>query len=370
MKQQLNDLISKNVYTCASCGFCRFGCPVSKKLGFESLTARGRMYLLKKVVEGRLDYDKDMIESFYACALCGNCNEICPSGIDYVEIVSHLRKLFVESGRLPESQKLLRDNLTTYGNPFSKDKEGRGSWLPSKYREPRRSKNLYFVGCSSSYSSTRIPKSITKVLETVGFDFIMLGNSETCCGEPLFRMGVEEKANEFMQQNIMIFDKFGVENIFASCAGCYKTLKNRYPQRFNVLHATQLLHQLVEQGKLVFKKEFPRKIIYFDGCDIGRHCKTYEEPRNLLKAIPEVKLLEFDYNRDEAMCCGGPFAASNPDLAAKIAADRVMEAEQHGADIIATACPTCMVNLKEGARRIGSEIEIQDIPMLLPSLIR
>ena len=369
MKQPIDNLISRDVYTCASCGFCRFGCPVSKKVGFESQTARGRMVLLKKVLESRLEYDRDIIESFYACALCGNCNEICPSGVDYVEIVSHLRKRFVESGKLPESQKLLRDNLTTYGNPFSKEEE-RGGWLPLKYREPQKGKNLYFVGCSSSYSSTRIPKSIMRVLESVDFDFIVMGNLESCCGEPLFRMGVEDKANELMQQNIETFDKLGVETIFASCAGCYKTLKNRYPQRFKVQHATQLLQQLIEEGKLVFKKQYPRKIIYFDGCDIGRHCKTYEEPRNLLKTIPGVEFLEFDYNRDEAMCCGGPFAASNPDLAGKIAEDRIREAEEKGADIIATACPTCMVNLREGARRTGYEMEIQDITMMLPRLIR
>ncbi len=370
MTKQITDKISKDIYTCASCGFCRFGCPVSRKVGFESLTARGRMYLLKKVVEGQLDYNKDLIESFYACALCGNCNEICPSGVDYVGAVSHLRKLFVETGKLPESQKILRDNLIKYGNPFAKDKEGRGAWLPVTYREPKRSKNLYFVGCSSSYSSTRIARSLMRVLEGTEFDFIALGNMESCCGEPLFRMGEEEKANEFMHQNIMKFDEFGVETIFASCAGCYKTLKNRYPQRFNVLHATQLLDQLIEQGNLEFKKELAAKIIYFDGCDIGRHCRTYEEPRDLLKAIPGVEFLEFDCNRDEAQCCGGPFAASDPDLAAKIAEDRVREAEEQGADIIATACPTCMVNLREGARRTGSEMEIQDITMLLPRLIR
>jgi len=368
VKQPINDLISRNVYTCASCGFCRFGCPVSKKVGFESQTARGRMVLLKRVLEGRLEYDTDLIESFYACALCGNCNEICPSGVDYIEIVSHLRKRFVESGRLPDSQKLLRNNLTNFGNPFSKEEE-RGAWLPLKYREPKKSKYLYFVGCSSSYSSTRIPKSIMRVLESVNFDFIALGSLENCCGEPLLRMGEEEKANELMKQNVETFDKFGVETIFASCAGCYKTLKNRYPERFKVMHATQLLQQSVEQGKLVFKKELLRKIIYFDGCDIGRHCKTYEEPRDLLKAIPGVEMLEFDYNRDEAVCCGGPFASSDPDLAGKIAEDRVREAEAKGADIIATACPTCLVNLREGARRAGSEIEIQDIPMMLPRLI-
>lgn len=370
MKQQINDIISSNVYTCASCGFCRFGCPVYREMGFEKLTARGRMYLLKKVIEGRLDYDRDMIDSFYACALCGNCNEICPAGVDHVETVSHLRKQFVDLGTLPESQKLLRNNLIINGNPFAKEKEERGRWLPAKYIEPRKSRNLYFVGCSSSYSSTRIARSIVRILESVKFDFAILGNLESCCGEPLFRMGEEKKANEFMQQNIEKFDELGVETVFASCAGCYKTLKNRYPQRFKVLHATQLLHGLVEQGKLEFIKEFSQKIIYFDGCDIGRHSRTYEEPRNLIKAIPGVEFMEFDYNRDEALCCGGPFAASDPDLAAKIASDRVKESEERGADIIATACPTCMVNLREGARRTESEMEIQDITMLLPRLIR
>lgn len=369
MGKQITDKISKDIYTCAGCGFCRFGCPVSRKVGFESLTARGRMYLLKKVIEGQLNYDRDLIESFYACALCGNCNEICPSGVDYVDTVSHLRQHFVKQGKLPESQKLLRNNLVEKGNPFAKEGEERGQWLPPKYKEPKRNKNLYFVGCSSSYSSTRIARSLIRILQSAKFEFTMLGNMEKCCGDPLFRMGEEEKANELRKNNIEKFDELGIETIFASCAGCYKTLKTRYPQRFKVIHATQLLVDFFKQGKLEFKKEFPRKIIYFDGCDIGRHCKTYEEPRNVLKAIPGVEFMEFDYNRDEAICCGGPFASSDPDLAAEIAGDRIREAENKGADIIATACPTCMVNLREGARRIGSDIEIQDIPMLLPGLI-
>ncbi len=327
------------------------------------------MHILKKYLEGKLPFEKELIESFYKCALCANCNEICPAGIDYINIVSTLREYFVKQGKLPEDQKLLRNNIVEHGNPFAKDQKERGRWLPPKYRMPQKAQYLYFVGCSNSYSSTRTARSIIRILETVKFDFTVLGSLENCCGDPLLRMGERNKAEKLIHDNLEQFKKLEVKTIFTSCAGCYKTLKTQYHSKAEVIHISRLFEGLINSGTLEFKKDYRNKIIYFDGCDIGRHCETYEEPRNVLKAVPGVELMEFDYNRAEAVCCGGPFASSDPVLAAKIAGDRVREAEQKGADIIATSCPTCMVNLREGARQAKINIQVQDIPMLLPGLI-
>ncbi|MFH1422750.1 MAG: (Fe-S)-binding protein, partial [Planctomycetota bacterium] len=126
----------------------------------------------------------------------------------------------------------------------------------------------------------------------------------------------------------------------------------------------QLLDRFIKENKIAFKP-MPKKVIYYDGCDIGRHCGIYEEPRNILRAIPQIELIEFDYNREEAVCCGGPLVASYPDLAGEIPIKHVQEAMDKGADMLVSACAACMLNFKEGAKRISSKLDIQDICMLI-----
>ncbi|MDI6821948.1 MAG: (Fe-S)-binding protein [Actinomycetota bacterium] len=366
----MRERLVEDAYTCASCGFCRFGCPVYKEIGFESATARGKMYLLKRVLEGELGYTERVVDSFYMCAQCQNCKQLCPTGIDFGEDIAILKEMFIREGKLPFYLFPLRDNVIEKGNPFGRDVEERGEWLPGKYRTPKSSEYLYFAGCSASYASTRIAKSIVKILDQIEFDFTVLGKEESCCGSPLERMGETVRARELMEKNVQRFRELGVKTVIVSCAGCLKTLTHSYPKDFKVLHVTQLFDQLMREGRLGFEKELDKKVVYFDGCDIGRHCGIYEEPRNILRSIPGVKLIDYEYSREEALCCGGPLVSSHPELAHKIASSRAKEAKELGAEIIATACPTCMVNLKEGAKLAQIEMEIQDIPMLLPKFLK
>lgn len=364
-EQLVND-----VYTCASCGFCRFGCPVYDVVGFERVTVRGRMLVFKKILEGRMEYTDRVTDSIYMCAGCGNCTVECPTGIDFVEMARTLREDLVRRGQLPESLRPIRGILVEKSNPFGEPLEERGAWVPPQYQEPEKSANLYFAGCTASYSLNRVAKSILRILEDIGYDFTTLGGSERCCGNPLFRMGESEAAKEMMEENCQRFDELGVEQIFTSCAGCVTTFTHDYPQKYEVKHVTQLLAELLKEGRLQFDKELGEKVIYFDGCDIGRHCGIYEEPRSLLKAIPGVELIEFDYNREEGMCCGGPLMSSYPGVATEIASMRMKEAEEKGAGMVVTACPACFINLKAGAKEAGVKVSIQDIALLLPRLVK
>lgn len=359
----------ENVYTCASCGFCRFGCPVYKEIGFESLTVRGRMLIFKKLLEGKIDYSERVTDLIYMCAQCENCNLNCPTGIDFVEICTTLREDIVQRGLLPESHKIVRENLFENSNPFGEPLEERGTWFSPKQEPMKKSKNLYFVGCTASYSLNRVAKSVVRILDKIEYDYTLLGSEEWCCGSPVFRMGEKEKGEQMIRHNVEKFRELGVETIFTSCAGCFRTLSKMYPEDFKVLHVVQLFDQLLDEGRLEFKKEFKKKILYYDGCDIGRHCGVYEEPRNVLSAIDGVELIELDYNREDAVCCGGPLASGFPELAHNIAARTVKEAEEKGADMIATACVSCLVNFKEGAKVAGIRMGVYDIPMLLPRFL-
>jgi glycolate oxidase len=359
----------ENVYTCASCGYCRFGCPVFEEVGFERFTARGRMLIFKKIIEGKLDYTEDVFQSIYLCSQCANCDEMCPTGIDYLGVIETLKRDLAKSRKLPESLINIRDMVSDKSNPYGENREERGSWLPKEY-ESKEAENLYFVGCAASYSQNRTPKSVMRILDAISFEYTVLGNLEFCCGEPLYRMGEEGRANELVEKNILEFERFGAKRIFASCPGCFKNLKHKYSGNFQVLHAIQLFSELLKEGKIGFDKEFPKRIIYHDGCDIGRHSGVYDEPREVLSSIPGVELLEFDYSKEEAICCGGPLVSLNPDLSRRIGANRVREAHDLGAEVIVTTCPTCFVTFKDGQREAGVEIEVQEISQLLLKVIK
>lgn len=365
--------IERDIYTCASCGYCRFGCPVYQEVGFERVTVRGRMLLFKKLLEGKLDFDEfdpSVIDSIYMCAQCENCKEICPAGVDCMTIANSLREEIARRGLLPENATFVRDALLTNSNPFGQPREERGAWLPKKYAEPKQSENLFFVSCTASYSLNRVARSVLRILETADYDFTVLGDEENCCGSPLLRFGEVDRAREQIATNVEMFDRHGIKTIFTPCAGCFRTLSHEYPEEFRVMHTVQLFDELIREGRLEFGKSLEKKLIYYDGCDIGRHCGVYEEPRNVLRSIPGVELLEFDYNREEAVCCGGPLLSVDSDLARDIGANLVAEAKEKGADSIVTTCATCFLNFREGARVGEIQIDIEEITMLVAGLVK
>jgi len=358
--------LEEDVYTCASCGYCRFNCPVYKVLGLESATVRGKMLVMKKVLEGKMEMTSELVNSIYMCAQCEGCHVNCPNDIDFVAITQYLRQEMVKQGLLPESFDMVRENLATLNNPYAEPQDQRGAWLSAKVRgELKQSENLYFVGCTSSYSLNRISKSVTRILDKIDYDYTVLGDAELCCGAPVLRMGETELAMSKINQNVENFRKLGAKTVFSSCAGCYSTMKHNYPDEFEYLHITELFENMLNDGTLEFKKPFKKRGIYYDGCDLGRHCGVYEAPRNILKAIPELELIEFDYNRENAMCCGGPLSSGYGELAFEIGALAVREAQEKNADLIITACAACLVNFKAGANVADIQMDVQDIPMIL-----
>lgn len=357
-----------DIYACASCGYCRFGCPVYQQVGFERVAPRGRIQALKRAIEARGEIPETLRESIYMCLQCENCEVQCPMSIDFPKIATTVAEMYNDAGELPDGAQAMKDQIHQLGNPYGKTREERAEWMPKHVNAPGRD-ILYFVGCGASFGSTRIPRSIAKILDDIGLEYNVLGEEENCCGAPLFRIGDTAGAEKMIESNTKKFRELGAKTIFANCAGCFKTLHHSYSNEFESLHVSQFLLRLVDEGKLQFKKNMDVKAIYFDGCDIGRHSDVYEEPRNLLRKIEGLELLEYDNNRDQALCCGGPLLSSMPDLAQDIAADRVREAAAKGAEMIVTPCPTCMLNLKQGAKAAGIKMKIEDLPMILPNLV-
>lgn len=354
-----------DVVRCMKCGSCMATCPVYTLTQRESMLARGRIRLLRAVMDGEIEFTDGVQTALFTCLNCDACSLTCPPGVPVNEIILAAKAALVRSGKtLPEAQTRIRDGIGGESNPFNQPRAERGAWLPPELRTPRPARYLFFAGCSISYASSRTGKAVLRILQGAGVDFTTLGNAENCCGDPLFRMGDLDNAEALVAANKARFRELGVEYVVTPCAGCFKSFKEHYTDTVKPLHALQLMAQLLDEGKLRFAKPLPKKVVYVDGCDIGRHSGVYEEPRRVLTAIPGLALMELPKNRQNAVCCGGPLIGSYPDYARRIAAEKAIEAQALGAEMLAVACPTCLLNLKEGAKAAGVRMDIQDVTAL------
>jgi Fe-S oxidoreductase len=355
---------------CLRCAECHAGCPLYLGDKNESYTARAKMRLMRAVMDGEIELDDDVIERIDRCLNCNGCMARCPAGIDTDLLILKARHELRKAGiPVAENLEAVRRNIAEKRNPFGLPMEERGEWVAPDVVN-RDSSLCYFAGCAVSYSQNKMAKATLRILDSAGIEYTALGNDERCCGDPLERMGLIEEAEQLREENREALKRKGVKTVFTSCAGCTKALKHSFGDDVEVLHVTELLDRLADEGKIEFEKPLGKRVVYFDGCDLGRHAGVYDAPRNLLKRLPGMVPVELGKNRDKAMCCGGPFVASYPELAKTFAADRIREAIEADAEVIAVACPTCLVNLKEGAKDAGGQIEIQDISIILQRSVK
>lgn len=360
LKEYESDLLR-----CLRCAECHAGCPLYQEDKNESYTARAKFRLMRAVMDGEIELDDEVVEHIDRCLNCNGCMSRCPAGIDTDLLILKARHELRKAGvPVAENLEAVRKNIMEKRNPFGLPAEERGEWVTKDVIE-RQSELCYFAGCAVSYSQNKMAKAALRVLDTAGITYTALGNDERCCGDPLERMGLFEEAEQLRAENLAALKAKGVKTVFTSCAGCTKALKHSIGKEIEVLHVTELLDRFADEGRIEFEKPFEKKVMYFDGCDLGRHAGVYDAPRALLKRLPGMMPVELGKNRDKAMCCGGPFVASYPDLAKTFASERIREAKEAGADVIAVACPTCLVNLKEGAKNIEGAPDIQDISIIL-----
>ncbi|MDI6785621.1 MAG: (Fe-S)-binding protein [bacterium] len=353
---------------CMKCGNCRSICPVFEVENEETMVARGKLRLVEALLNQEINLSSILIDRIYNCLNCGVCLRSCPGNVDASKIIISARCEIAKEDLLPQLFKEQRENIIKDGNPFGEKRSERVLGNIQK-TNIKKSKNLYFIGCSNSYVSKEIPQSVQKILKTINYGFVTLGNLENCCGEPLNQMGENDLYKKLINENRSLFKNLGIESIFTSCAKCFKNLKENYSSEFEILHTSQLFYKLICQNKFKFKP-YPQKVIYFDGCNIGRRGGVFEEPRSVLRKVPELKLLEFNSHHQDSLCCGGPFMDSYCDLAENIAVKRIEGAIKKEADLIITSCPTCFANLKKGVLKAGLNIGILDLPVFLSEVIQ
>lgn len=374
--------VKSDLLICGRCGKCiisEFGfvCPVHQHTGgFDESAARGRNSIARAVMEGRLELNQEIVDNTYTCMACKRCQVACGKldknkelAIDECEITQALRNEIVKAGMEPEPLKAIDKTIEESHNPFGLAPAKRASWADG-LNLPTKGEVVYFAGCYAAYRKPKIAKATVAVLQAGGIDVAYLGEDEWCCGVPQLGDGNLELAEEIIMHNIKALKEAGCKKIITSCAGCFHALKSEYPEiagemPFEVLHSSEVIAELIRDGKIELTQEVPEKVTFHDPCHLGRHEHVYDAPREILDAIPGLEMTEMPYNKETAWCCGGGSIVSNvyPELTADISQDRVKEAQSTGAEMILSACPSCETNLGNAGRK--SKMKVDDINVIV-----
>jgi len=313
------------------------------------------------------------------CVTCGACVQECPVAIEHVDHIVDLRRhLVMVEGRFPaEGETMLRD-VERSQNPWGKPQAERADWtegLDVRVLQPGEPppEVLYWVGCAASFDErARVTaQSTAKLMQAAGVDFAILGPRECCTGDPARRMGNEYTYQSYAEQNVATMNEAGVTKIVASCPHCFNTLANEYPDfggRYEVVHHTELLTELLEEGRLspVAGSE---EITYHDSCYLARHNDVLAAPREVVSRIGEP--LEMARSGKRTFCCGAGGAHMwLEERGNQISEERAREAADTGASTLAVACPFCTIMLDDGVRQNGSELRVADVATLLAEALQ
>lgn len=382
--------LSSMAQSCSGIGDCRVAyrqvlgwygvCPmVDHTPGFEPYYARGRIRSIRGLLEGKFEPSESFARVMYHCTTCGACKAVCHvSGVDHItwptsKYIDHVRLFeavradLVELGLgpMPRHREIL-DWTRREHNPYMEKHEDRLRWAGGRELKSR-GDVLFFVGCTGPYRMPDVCRDVYDVAAAAGVS-LAVSPDEWCCGSVALRVGDRRLAESLARHNLEVFEKAGAKTIVTHCAGCYRTLKKDYPELlgempFEVLHATELLARLVEDGRLELA-EGELTVTYHDPCHLGRHCNVYEEPRRIIESAPGVRLVEMKRNRSGALCCGagGGVKSAFPELALSIARERLAQAKETGAQLLLSACPFCERNLSDaGANTPSLQIQVKDV---------
>ena len=397
--KQLLDLCA-----CTWCGRCQANCPAhlsGKTLSPREVILNLKEHLLEvgpellkpQTVTAKDGRAKELIggvvteEEIWACTTCGACQEVCPVNIEHVrKIVDLRRNLVLTQNKMPESAQLMLRNMQSRGNPWAgvQTLRLRGDWMNGLdikiLAEGDKVDTLFWVGCTGALVERNVKAtlSMTRVLKAAGVDFGVLGDAETCCGDPARRAGYEFQFQIMAEQNIETFKSHNIKEIVTFCPHCYNTLKNEYPKYggdFKVVHYTQLIADLIKQGKLRLTNELNSKLTYHDPCYLGRYNNVYLEPRQILRAIPKVKLEEMARSRDKSFCCGGGGGLlwiEEQHGTTKINQMRLEDALKTGAETVVTACPYCLQMFEESIEHKGvqNKLKVMDLVEIVDEVIK
>ena len=323
----------------------------------------------------------------WSCTNCGACVEECPVDIEHIDHIDGMRRhqVLIESAFPVEAAGMLK-NLENKGDPWGMGAARRAEWMTELDFEvpvadgkiPDEVEYLFWVGCAGALEdrARKTTKAIAVLLHAAGVRFAVLGPAETCTGDPARRIGNEFVFSMLAQQNIETLNEAAPKTIVASCPHCFNTIANEYPQlggSYEVIHHTQLLARLVEQGRLTPAARVEEKITYHDPCFLGRHNKVFTPPRQIIDAVPGTTAEEMHRCKNRGFCCGAGGARMwmEERIGKRINTERIEEALALNPDTISTACPYCLVMLgdavsaKKSSGQASETLEVIDVAQLL-----
>jgi Fe-S oxidoreductase len=410
---------------CCGCSCCKFiplekikeykhsyVCPSIAKYNFNTYAAFGRLAFAKNLVDKTLEYSDKVLEVIYNCQMCGACDTSCKYAMDMdvLEPINETRIKCVEDGQtLPVLDKLVA-SMRKQGTMLPGAKAKRGQWaegLGVKDITKEKVQVLFHAGCRISYNKDmwKLAQASVKLLKKAGVDVGIAGDNESCCGGRAYQMGYKEDFLNQAKKNMEMIKKSGVKTLVTGCADCYNAFKVLYDKfdlkgSLEVLHTTEYFARLIKDGKLKPTKKVALKVTYHDPCRLGRlgeswiHWKgkeipepvrlfnpprefmrgtngIYEPPRDVLKSIPGLKLVEMDRIKEYAWCCGsgGGVSETNHEFAKWTANERITEAESTGAEAIVTACPWCESIFGDTIKAKGNALKVYDIVEILEKSI-
>ena len=359
---------------CYQCGLCDSVCPWN----------RVRKFSMRKIVrQGTFGLAEIDQEEIWRCSTCGTCPSRCPRGVNQIEAGVAMRKLAAEYDVYPGHVSTVRNvvaSLTSEGNSIGGERAKRGDWatgLPVKqYSEGM--ELLYFTGCYLSYDPRmrKVAAATAGILNKAGVEFGILGSKESCCGESIRKTGNEDLFKRLAKENIKQFIDNGVKKVLVSSPHCYHTFKNEYPEfmvNFEVVFISQYIGQLIKEGRLTITGEYPKTVTYHDPCYLGRHNGIYDEPRDVLKMIPGLELLEMADTRESSLCCGGGGGRiwMETPKEERFADLRLRQAVNVGAGGLATSCPYCITNFTDSSLDLAEHeaVEVKDLTEIILEVI-
>jgi len=290
-------------------------------------------------------------------------------------VLISVRSLLVEGGRVPRTIMDALEGVYKYGNPWGIIRSKRSDWakdLSVKYvSEGEKIDLLCFIGCAPSYDprAQEIARALVTNLNATGTDFSILGNKESCCGNEVYSLGEKGLFDILVENNLSLFDQHEVNRIMTTSPHCFHAFKNRYGRKnLAVQHYTQYFADLIDEQRLRFSKKVEKTVTFQDPCFLGKHNKIYDEPRKIIENIPGVKLLELPMSRGRSVCCEGGGGRMWVDIPGERATEiRVREAVDIGAEILAVACPFCLLTFEDAIKTTGNEglIQVMDVNELV-----
>jgi Fe-S oxidoreductase len=330
------------------------------------------MWLIRAWMNQDIEWTESLTKILYSCTTCNNCVEGCkfPFGDEIANIIVAGRQEMVENGLVLPKVKRFFENVEAYSNPYRELRENRNKWAEgTKIKQYSEEEFLYYVGCVGSYDERgqEVARALGDVLLATGVSFGILGSKEECDGNEVKMLGERRIFEMLAEKNIKLFSDLGIKKVVALSPHSYNAFKNYYPNKFEVFHYTQLLCELIKDGRLNVSKGLDAKVTYHDPCFLGRHNSEYETPREVLNAIPGIELVEMERNRENAFCCGGGSGNFYIDSFGggeySPARIRIREAYETGANILAVACPICMTMFTDAVKseELEGKLIVKDI---------